>query len=91
MNELAYLIGLFTIPVCLLVGAARWVGRTLLYASPKFLGRRIELAAEFIDARRAYRFGGRRVWISLVVGRQYVHDRQAVAVLKDQFMPRPEG
>jgi hypothetical protein len=68
----------------------RKLGATLLYAKPKYLERRISLAAEFVDARRAYRFGGQRVWVAISVGRQFTHDEQARAVLLDEFLPRTE-
>lgn len=84
------------VPFAILFGAAFLVWSTrrlrtlVLYAKPKYLERRLNLAAQFVDARRAYRIGGRMVWIALCVGRQYTHDEQAAAVLKDEFMPIPD-
>lgn len=71
----------------LIAWAARRIGAVILYAKPKYLERRINLAAELVDARRAYRLGGRRFWIGVVVGRQWLHDDPARAALKDELMP----
>lgn len=73
-----------------LMWATRRIRQTVLYAKPKYLERRLNLAAQFVDARRAYRIGGNRLWIALCVGRQWTHDDQAAAVLKDEFMPATE-
>ena len=91
----SYLVGVASPFLLLAAIGASWItvrkiGRMALYAKPKYLERRLNLAAEFVDARRAYRIGGRRVWIALVVGRQWTHDQQARAVLKDEFVPLPD-
>lgn len=72
------------------VWVTRHIRTLILYATPKHLERRINLAAEFVDGRRAYRLGGRNVWVALVIGRQWTHHNQAAAVLLDEFMPRTD-
>lgn len=69
---------------------ARKVKRAIVYARPAHLERRLNVAGRFAGARRAYHLGTHHLTVALIVGRQYGTEEQAIAVLKDEFLPLPE-
>jgi hypothetical protein len=89
------LLGMF-VPFAAMFGGAgvlwcvRRIRSAVVYARPEHLTRRINLAAGFVGARRAYLLGGHQFRVALIVGRRYQVEEQASAVLLDEFLPRAE-
>lgn len=90
-----YLLGLLTIPTIVAVlavgyGAKRYIRARLLRLRGPSPRRAIPWAARLVAARRAWIWSTPTFAAGVVLGHHYERQRQAEAVLLDEFFPLPD-